>query len=182
MQIKVAGQPEPQDKALADSETGQHVVEVDPLDTLQRFVKLHHMMLSAYSEYTETQYAINMNEYRVLMVVGRLGVTASHELAEKTGINIMSISRTVSALEERCILNVEIDPENRRRKLLRLTQQGDDLYNTVRPMADRVADYIFGSLKLDEFLAFDRHLRTLIRRVGEVDENNRSVFLAKTKF
>ncbi len=181
MQIKVSGKSESHDKSSTGPKTGPQVVEVDPLDTLQRFVKLHQMMLSAYSEYAETQYAINMNEYRVLMVVGRLGVTASHELAERTGINIMSISRTVSALEERGILNVEIDPENRRRKLLRLTQQGDELYNIVRPMADRVADYIFGSLKLDEFLAFDRHLRTLIRRVGEVDENNRSIFLQKTK-
>lgn len=161
--------------------TGERVLNINPLTTLQNYLKLHQLLLSAYSTHTENKYQISFNEYRVLMVVGHQGVTASHAIADLTGLNIMSISRTVAAIERRGYVSISLDPKNKRRKLLRLTRLGNKLYKEMSPTVYSVADYIFSSLKLDEFMAFDRHLQTLIERVSAVDEENQSVFLEKTK-
>lgn len=154
---------------------------IDPAETLHRILKLSNKLMAPFSANLERQHRISINEFRVLMLVGRYGTRASHELAEMTGVNVMSISRAVAALQKHGRITVEPDPANRRRKTLKLTEEGKRLFALMLPQTDVVADYLLSALRPDEVMAFDRFLDTLIDTLEATDEEGRSRFMEATR-
>jgi len=157
------------------------LLRVDPLQTLNKFLRLHQLLLRSFTENLEAQHDISINEFRVLSMVGQLVETASHEIAEQTGMPVMAISRTVMALEKRGLITRSVDARNRRRKPIKLTQQGSELYHTTLPTSLAVADYLFDSLRVDELLSFDYFMDALTDKVLLTDEQGRSVFVEQTR-
>ena len=148
---------------------------------LHRLLKLTNRLMAPFSTYLERQYRITLNEFRLLMTIGRLGSSASHELAERTGVNVMSVSRAVSALQKQGRISISPDPVNRRRKTLQLTEEGQRLYEIMRPQTGKVADYLFADLSDGDVAALDRILETMIGRLEARDEDGRSLFLEETR-
>jgi len=161
--------------------TGDPARPDQPADILHRLLKLNNRLIAPFSIHLERRYRISINEFRALMLIGRLGETASHELAEATGVNTMSISRAVSGLERRGRITVGTDASNRRRKTLRLTEEGRRLYETMLPTTGKVADYLFAALRPDEIMAFDRYVTTLTDALEAEDDAGRSLFLEQTR-
>jgi DNA-binding MarR family transcriptional regulator len=156
-------------------------IEVNPAQTLHKLLKLSNRLLQPFSVYLERQHRISINEFRLLMMIGRMGEAASHELAEMTGVNTMSVSRAVSALRRHGRVNVTTDPANRRRKTLTLTPEGARLYRVMLPATDKVTAYLFEALRVDEMMAFDRYLTILIEALEARDAHGRSLFLERTR-
>jgi DNA-binding MarR family transcriptional regulator len=150
-------------------------------ETLHRLLKLSNRLMAPFSVHLEHRYKISLNEFRLLMLIGRFPQSASHELVEMTGVNAMSISRAVSALERNGRLKVERDKGNRRRKQLSLTEEGKRLYRIMRPQTELVADYLLSDLHEHEIAMFDHILKTLIDTLEATDEQGRSRFLEHTK-
>jgi DNA-binding MarR family transcriptional regulator len=157
------------------------VASVSPVDVLNHLLKLHNRLLAPFSIHLEKRHRISLNEFRLLMTIGRLGSAASHEVAELTGENTMAISRAVAVLKRQRRLEVTTDPTNRRRKTLRLTATGRALYEQMLPTTEKVARYLFEALRPDEILAFDRFVRTVTEKLEAYDEAGRSVFLERTR-
>ncbi|WP_338468287.1 MarR family winged helix-turn-helix transcriptional regulator [Novosphingobium sp. ZN18A2] len=154
---------------------------VDPAELLHRILKLQNRLIAPFSVHLEKRFEVTVNEFRVIMLVGRLGTTASHELAEITAVSPMSISRAVTALEKQGRLVTEIDPANRRRKILRLSPAGETLYREMLPTTEKVADYLFQSLGPAEVAAFGETISALIDSLEAEDEQGRSKFLEATR-
>jgi DNA-binding MarR family transcriptional regulator len=154
---------------------------VNPTDILGHVLKLYNSLLAPFSAHLEKRHKISLNEFRMLMMIGKLGTTASHEVADLTGINTMAISRAVALLRRHRRIEVTTDPGNRRRKTLRLTPAGHALYEQMLPTTERVARYLFEALRPDEIMAFDRFVRTVIEKLEATDEAGKSVFLERTR-
>lgn len=152
-----------------------------PADVLSHILKLHNRLLAPFSTHLEKRHKISVNEFRLLMNIGRLGTTASHELAEITGVNTMAISRAVAVLRRHRRIEVATDPNNRRRKILRLTAAGRALYEQMLPTTEKVARYLFEALRPDEIMAFDRFVRTVTEKLEARDAQGRSLFLERTR-
>jgi DNA-binding MarR family transcriptional regulator len=100
-------------------------IESEPAkDLLHQLLKLTNRLMAPFSTHLSHRYKISLNEFRLLMTIGTLGRSASHELAELTGVNVMSVSRAVATLERHGRIAVIPDPKNRRRKWLTLTEEG----------------------------------------------------------
>jgi len=150
-------------------------------ETLHRLLKLSNRLMAPFSVYLEHQHKISINEFRLLMLIGRFPHSASHELGEMTGVSAMSVSRAVSALERHGRVRVERDEQNRRRKRLTLTEEGERLYRIMRPQTEQVADYLLSDLHPHEVAMFDHILRTLTDTLEATDAEGRSLFLERTK-
>ncbi len=148
---------------------------------LHLLLKLTNRLMAPFSTYLASRYKISLNEFRLLMTIGTLGTTASHEVAELTGVNVMSVSRAVAALERNGRINVTPDPTNRRRKALTLTEEGQRLYDIMRPQSEKVAAYLLSQLADDDLACFDRILHTLIETLEATDEKGHSLFLEETR-
>lgn len=154
---------------------------VSPTEILGHVLKLYNRLLVPFSAHLEKRHKIGVNEFRMLMMIGRLGTTASHEVAELTGVNTMAISRAVALLRKHRRIEVTTDPSNRRRKTLRLTPTGRALYEQMLPTTEKVARYLFEALRPDEIMAFDRFVKTVIEKLEATDEHGKSLFLERTR-
>ena len=102
---------------------------------LHQLLKLTNRLMAPFSTHLAHRYRISLNEFRLLMTIGTLGRTASHELAEVTGVNVMSVSRAVATLERHGRIEVSRDPDNRRLHLVELTPAGTELFHRLREAA-----------------------------------------------
>lgn len=170
---------------MADGKRDTEKLQVsDPegrVGTLHRLLKLNNRLMAPFSTHLAHRYNISLNEFRLLMAIGRIGESASHELAEHTGVNAMSVSRAVATLQRHGRITVETDPANRRRKVLRLTPEGERLYAIMRPHTEAVADYLLRGMSGAELASFDAIISQLIARLEKTDEDGRSRFLEETK-
>ena len=154
---------------------------VSQIDLMHRLLKLTNRLMAPFTTHLASRHKISLNEFRMLMSLGRYGERASHELAEQTGVNVMSVSRAVAGLEREGRIAVTIDPANRRRKRLSLTDKGQALYEAMRPESDRVAEYLFNRLSEQDLAALDRIADTLIATLEETDEQGRSLLIERTR-
>lgn len=148
---------------------------------LHQLLKLTNRLMAPFSTHLSHRYKISLNEFRLLMTIGALGKTASHELADTTGVNVMSVSRAVATLQRHGRIKVVPDPRNRRRKWLSLTAEGERLYAIMRPQSGKVADYLFSDLDDGEIVQLETILTRLITTLEAKDEEGRSLFIERTK-
>ena len=156
-------------------------VEISPADTLHRLLRLSNKLMAPFTTYLEHRYKISLNEFRLLMLIGRHPHSASHELAEMTGVNPMSVSRAVAALQKHGRIAVERDPSNKRRKTLVLTDEGRRLYGLMRPQTDKVATYLVSALATQEVDLLNQYLDMLVDTLEATDDSGNSRFLEFTR-
>lgn len=153
----------------------------DQARMLHDLLKLTNRLMTPFSTHLANRYKISLNEFRLLMMIGNLGSTASHEVAEMTGVNVMSVSRAVSTLERDGRINVAPDPNNRRRKSLTLTEEGERLYAIMHPQTEKLAEYLFSELSGSDVSALDRILGQLIETLEARDQQGRPRILERTR-
>jgi DNA-binding MarR family transcriptional regulator len=156
-------------------------IESDRAVMLHQLLKLTNRLMAPFSTHLAHRYKISLNEFRLLMTIGGLGRTASHELAELTGVNVMSVSRAVATLERHGRIEVVPDARNRRRKWLSLTEEGRRLYAIMRPQSEKVAEYLFSDLDAGEVEQLRSTLERLIATLEAKDAKGRSLFIERTK-
>lgn len=157
------------------------IAGIDSVSVLNSLLKLNNRLHAHFSAHLEKRYNISINEFRLLMNIGRLGITASHELTERVGVNAMGVSRAVTALNKHGRITVVTDPKNRRRKTLKLTASGQRLFEQMKPATNKVARYLFEALRPDEIMAFEHFVKALIERLDAKDEQGRSLLLERTR-
>jgi len=150
-------------------------------ELLHQLLKLTNRLMAPFSTHLAHRYKISLNEFRLLMTIGALGRSASHELAQLTGVNVMSVSRAVATLERHGRIAVTPDPRNRRRKWLTLTPEGERLYAIMRPQSEKVAAYLFSGLTEAETAQLNKLVDKLIATLEAKDGKGRSRFLEATK-
>lgn len=110
---------------------------------LYRLLKLSNLILRPLFVQRAESYEMNVNELRVLMTLAPMGEAASHELCEVAGLHPMNVSRAVGTLRRQGRIEERRDDENRRRKLLRLTPEGQRVFDELAPDANVAADRLF---------------------------------------
>lgn len=89
---------------------------------------------------------VSQIELKVLMALAGEGDLAGHDLVEIMGVPAMNVSRALAALRYRGWIEDTTDPENRRRKPVRLTADGIQAYQALLPAVETVANAVLGGL------------------------------------
>lgn len=103
-------------------------------------------------EYSQ-RFALGVTEWRVMAVLGRYPDLSAGEVAQRTAMDKVAVSRAVASLLEAGRLQRDIHGGDRRRSVLRLSPAGHAIYDEVAPLA----------------LAFERSL------LGEMDASERAL-------
>ncbi|MEU6381789.1 MarR family transcriptional regulator [Streptomyces sp. NPDC046909] len=98
------------------------------------------------ARWQETVGDITPPQYAVLRSVQNSPGIDQSRLGEATGIDPATLAALVHRMEQRGLLAREVDPENRRRKLLTLTAEGGATATRIRPLADAVDEYVVRDL------------------------------------
>lgn len=71
-------------------------------------------------------------------------------LGEETGIDLATLAPLVYRMEQRNLLTRRIDPDNRRRKLLTLTEEGLRTLQRIAPLSEAVEKDVLSGLSVQQ--------------------------------
>jgi len=83
------------------------------------------------------RFALGVTEWRVMAVVGRYPGLSAGEVAQRTAMDKVAVSRAVAGLVDDGRLHRDTHGDDRRRSVLRLSARGQRIYDEVAPMALR---------------------------------------------
>ena len=84
--------------------------------------------------YTE-RFQLSITEWRVMAVLGRYPGLSANEVAQRTAMDKVAVSRAVARLLDGGRLDREIHGDDRRRSVLKLSEGGYRIYDEVAPLA-----------------------------------------------
>ena len=96
-----------------------------------KLVRVVNLTARPFSESIGKAHQLSLNEWRVLLVLANHPQVAASEVAALTGLDKMTVSRAIAALERRGRVVRKVDAADRRRMLLRLSAAGERLYERI---------------------------------------------------
>lgn len=113
---------------------------MDGIETLQSQLTFRISVLSKLLDQQMAAIAadhdLSLGAYRALATIQAFGQLTAADLTRYTAYDKAMVSRHVSELSARALIDVRQDPAHGRRKLLRLTQAGQQKLKAARPAVD----------------------------------------------
>ncbi len=118
----------------------------------------------------ENRFGIGVSEWRAMAVLGRQPALSASEVAERTSMDKVRVSRAVAALRRKGLVERRRDRVDQRVTRLSLTPRGGEVYRRVAALALAFEARLlagFGEAERRRLFAF---LARLDRRVEELEE------------
>lgn len=112
----------------------------------------------------EREFGLTIPEWRVLAVLARYPELSAIEVAERTAMDKVAVSRAVSRLLARRRLSRAYDKSDQRRSILKLSALGESVYRQVAPLALRYEEELLDALSDSDRRALDRLMSRLMER------------------
>lgn len=112
------------------------------------------------------RFDLSVPEWRVMAVLGRFPDLSAAEVAERSAMDKVRVSRAVARLLRRGRLHRSSDGGDRRRSMLRLSPQGQAIYRQIVPLALAYQSELLSALTPAERLELDRLLDRLLGRAA----------------
>ncbi|MBB3861714.1 DNA-binding MarR family transcriptional regulator [Novosphingobium hassiacum] len=109
---------------------------------------------------------LTTTDLRIVLALGGEGELAGHELCEIMGVAPMNVSRAITGLMERGLVEPGLDRSNRRRKPVRLSQDGERLFADTIPAMTTVGADLFKGVPQRDREAFRRVAAAVLARIG----------------
>ena len=139
--------------------------------TLERYLPYRLSILSnqVSSRIAETygdKFALSVTEWRIMAVLGEYPGISADTVSLKTRIEKSILSRAISKLLQRHLVDREFDPSDKRRSQLRLTETGQAVYAEIVPVAYRMEQELLECFSEEEREAFSRLVDRLYRHAS----------------
>jgi DNA-binding MarR family transcriptional regulator len=145
----------------------------DPAFALERFTPFRLSVLSsrmtrAVANVYTKPFKLSAPEWRTMAVLGRFGAMNANTVVERTAMDKVRVSRTVTRLLRSGHITRRTDPRDRRRAILDVTAKGLAVYRQIVPRALAVEATLLQDLTDSERTAFEAAVAKLEARVGTV--------------
>ena len=111
------------------------------------------------------RFGLGITEWRVLAVLGRHPGISAREVAERTAMDKVAVSRAIASLVQAGRIARDTSGDDRRRSVLHLSPAGDAIYREVAPLALAYQARLVEGLGAEDRAALDR----LLSRMEELE-------------
>lgn len=115
------------------------------------------------------KFAISMPEWRIMMILAEYPDVSADEVCRRTKIEKSVVSRAVARLLKRHFINREIDEDDRRRSILRLSETGLSVYDEVMPIARDYEAKLLSGLTAEEMETFNAMIDKLLEKASRIE-------------
>ncbi len=115
------------------------------------------------------KFAISITEWRIMAVLGSNPGSSADEVSAKTQIEKSILSRAISKLLQRNLIEREFDEDDRRRSILTLSSTGISVYNEVVPISYDYEKRFLACFSDEEQRQFRQLLDRLYQHADKVD-------------
>jgi DNA-binding MarR family transcriptional regulator len=126
-----------------------------PLVVLERFLPyrlnvLASLTSNALAQIYAERFGLSIPAWRVVATLGQYDVRTARDIAAHGVMHKSTVSRAVSALEQRGLIVRRPNQDDRREELLALTAQGREIYDALAPQALAFEDRLVAVLTDEE--------------------------------
>jgi DNA-binding MarR family transcriptional regulator len=132
-------------------------------------VRLVNLAARPFQEGIGRRHRLGLSEWRTLAVLHAHPGSAAVDIAHRTGLDKMSVSRALASLERAGRLVRRVDPSDGRRALATLTPAGRALFRALRGSAREREEAVTGSLTAAQKRQLAAALERMTRSVLEAD-------------
>jgi DNA-binding MarR family transcriptional regulator len=133
-----------------------------------RLSVLTNLVSSAIAGAYRERFGLSIPEWRVLAVLANSPDLSAAEVAQRTAMDKVAVSRAVGSLLRESRLERRVARADRRRSVLRLTAAGRHVHAAVAPFALAYERSLVRPLSRAERMALDRALHILLGRAIEI--------------
>ncbi len=119
---------------------------------------------AAVSSVYRERYGLSVSEWRTMAILGRNQALSASEIVERSSMDKVNVSRAVQSLRKKEFLRRDIDGQDRRKSVLRLTEKGLAVFNDVIPLVRDVEAALIENLSAEE-------QQTLLSLMEKVQKN-----------
>ena len=143
----------------------------EPRLDLDRFLPyrlsvLTNRVSSAIARHYSERFGLSIPEWRVMAVLGSVSDLSARDVASRTAMDKVQVSRAVASLLKARRVQRKTDPGDGRIGRLSLTPNGRAIYDEIVPLALHLEALLLSALSGDEKLALDRVMVKLARQVN----------------
>jgi len=109
----------------------------------------------------EDQFRLSQSEWRVMAILGEEPNLSAGQVAERTAMDKVAVSRAVNRLLEHGRIERHFADDDRRRSVLALSKPGQKTYSEITPIALDYEARLLGHFSQDEKTQLDDLLRKL---------------------
>lgn len=114
------------------------------------------------------RFDLTRDEWRVLAQLAEVEQIKTTQLAARTTLDKMQVSRAVTRLERDGLIERRTDEADRRNLVLRILPTGRALHRKIVPMAQARERFLLEALSADEQAALDRALDKLLAQARQL--------------
>jgi DNA-binding MarR family transcriptional regulator len=112
------------------------------------------------------QLHVSPSQFKVLRALGESGPLGQHQLADLIAVDPRNVVPLIDSLAERGLLAREVDPADRRRRVLTLTARGQQLAADLASIGVEIENDFFSPLTTAEQQSLRQMLLSLLRAYG----------------
>lgn len=133
-----------------------------------RLSVLSNRVSASIAEAYSRRFGLGIPEWRVIAVLALHPGASAAEVAERTAMDKVAVSRAVRRLQQTGRIQRETAAGDRRRSVLELTAEGEQIYRSIMPALQRYEAELLGALNPGERRKLDALLRRLEQRAVEL--------------
>jgi DNA-binding MarR family transcriptional regulator len=138
-----------------------------------RLSVLTNTMSRAFARRYGERFGLSIPEWRVMAVLGRFAPLSANEVAERTAMDKVRVSRAVARLMKTGLIDRATDSGDRRRSALKLSRAGRRMHEAIIPMARQIEAALLARLSPAERSALDGLVSKLTESAVALDRGER---------
>jgi len=156
---------------MLESAKSDHRRAIDGISQLQAQMTFRFSVLSKLLDRQmsgiASDFGLSLAGYRALATIDAFGEATAADLVRYTGYDKAAMSRTVMELEKQSLVDVRMDPNHGRRKILSVTSKGDALIAAAAPMVQTRRERLSAQLSDEEERVFLSAIEKLAAHVAD---------------
>lgn len=129
-----------------------------------RLAVLSHTVSTTIAKVYEKKFGVSIPEWRVIAILGRFPGLSAVEVADRTMLDKVAVSRAVSKLIKNGRIDREFADADRRRSILNLSTEGRKVHNEIASLALAFEHDLLHEISTEDYDAFNIVVERLLTR------------------
>lgn len=135
-----------------------------------RLAILSHAVSTSIARAYDQRFSLTIPEWRVIAILGRFPGLSAAEVAERTMLDKVAVSRAVTKLISNGRVDREFADADRRRSILNLSAEGQMVHDEVAPLALGIEDDLLDGLSEKQIETLNDVIERLLQRARRIGE------------
>jgi DNA-binding MarR family transcriptional regulator len=127
-----------------------------------RLSVLSHTISTTIAKAYEAKFGVSIPEWRVIAILGRFPGLSAVEVADRTMLDKVAVSRAVTKLIKNGRIDREFADADRRRSILQLSDDGQQVHDEIAPLALAFENELLQGIGAENFETFNVVLERLL--------------------